>query len=113
MMRPYRPWGLLNWVLDKGPGTKWNFFGCIGTEERSLAAWQYLTRANLLVRTRFLRIAHRPSRFDPVILDRMAKREREFLGNAGKMDDIREHALLEPYSSIVSEVEDFFQGSHE
>lgn len=35
----YRPWGLLSWVNDKLPGIKWDFLGCLGTEERSLECY--------------------------------------------------------------------------
>ena len=35
----FRPWGLLEWMIVRCPNVNWSLFGCLGTEERSLAAW--------------------------------------------------------------------------
>lgn len=37
----FRPWGKLDWALSLSSPKQWHFVGTIGTEERSLASWEY------------------------------------------------------------------------
>lgn len=44
----FRPWGPLDWTLSLSSPKNWFFVGTLGTEERSLASWDYLRSSNSL-----------------------------------------------------------------
>lgn len=53
---PYRPWGELAWVLGLSTPRRWQFFGCVAPEERSIRALIALHRMGLLRNVEMLRI---------------------------------------------------------
>ena len=53
-MTPYRPWGELQWALNLARAEKWSFLGCLGPEERSVAALTRLNTAQSLAQDRAL-----------------------------------------------------------
>src|SRR6266568_471685 len=95
MMRTYRPWGLLKWVLEKTPKVKWSVFGCVGPEERSLAAIEHINEAGLVADSRFLRIEDPPSRYSLAIRSKITLREKQFMAAVGGFGSVRHHSLLE------------------
>lgn len=58
-----RPWGPVDWALDKLPGRVWSFLGCLGPEERSLGLWNYMVARNLVDRSAFVAIAPQATRY--------------------------------------------------
>ena len=51
-----RPWGELDWVLGLSEKRSWNFLGCLGTEERSVASLLQLSANDPLSSAHLLRI---------------------------------------------------------
>jgi hypothetical protein len=54
--KTYRPWGSLEWSLGLTEDRQWNFFGCLGPEERSVAAVIDLHERNILSDVTMLKI---------------------------------------------------------
>lgn len=52
----YRPWGKLSAVLGLSAIKRWHYFGCLGTEERSLCAWIYLKASGDIASEKFAQI---------------------------------------------------------
>lgn len=44
-MRVFRPWGHIDWLLDRLPPRQWSVAACCGTEDRSVALPEYFGRA--------------------------------------------------------------------
>lgn len=101
----YRPWGALEWVLWRTRIPTWQFLGCIGTEERSTAAWPALQSLVHLDRSVMLRINDGGSRFADTVKARLMARTREFEAAGGSINAIEEHALMEQHHQIVSVAE--------
>jgi hypothetical protein len=109
MIHPYRPWGLLKWVLEKGPSASWNIFGCVGPEARSLGVVGHLRKLGINADAHFLRIESPQSRHSATIKARVTLRENEFATMWGNLGVIKDHFLLEPYAAIVEEAQKFSQ----
>jgi hypothetical protein len=107
MTHVYRPWGLLKWVLDKGPKVNWTVFGCLGPEKRSLEVMAHLREMGLTVGTHILRIKEPRSRHSTAFAERVALRETQFKQKWGGLGDLKQHSLLEQYSLIVEEAISF------
>lgn len=54
--QPYRPWGEVSWAMGLSDARRWQFFGCIGVEERSVTAIKYLYDLKALEGIQMLRI---------------------------------------------------------
>ena len=46
-MRAFRPWGHLDWLLDRLGDARWSLLACCGIEARSVALAKYLGRLRL------------------------------------------------------------------
>jgi len=103
----YRPWGLLPWVLGHLPTTHWSFLGCLGTEERCIAAWQYLSQINSIARSNLCLVKDPVSRSQADTEARIAQRKNEFQQAGGNLSDIHEHALFARSGEIMKIAEDF------
>lgn len=102
MKFPYRPWGLLNWILDKCPPCNWSLIGCMSSEDRSLAVWKQLQSVNRLQQTRLAIIEDHESRFTPAINAKIEERKAEFSTIGGIYQrDCRHFKLLARHSEIV------------
>lgn len=79
----YRPWGKLPWIMARMPNLGWSLLGCVGTERRSLAAWEALSVSNLLSQVRFI-LVHDPvsTRFFQTAESRLEERKKT-LGEGG------------------------------
>ena len=53
---PFRPWGELDWALGLSQPRRWNFFGCFGTEDRSVHGLCEFQRSGLLASHRMIQI---------------------------------------------------------
>jgi hypothetical protein len=110
MSPAYRPWGLLEWVLRRRPETTWSLLGCLSFEERSLAAWQFLSSNRLLQLTSLAVIQGPPSRFSKKACERIAEREKSFTAGGGNlMRDCHSHGLLADHAEIVGIVDTFLE----
>ncbi len=107
----YRPWGILQWVLNHSPSLNFSLMGCLGTEERSLSVWQQLLDRGNLHNTRLLRIIDKPSKFSTQEESKIKKRYKQFEKSGGNPDNIEEILLIEQYGKILSCIEDFISDS--
>jgi hypothetical protein len=104
---PYRPWGLLHWVLEKCPPHNWSMIGCLSPEERSLSVWTQLRSINRLQQTRLALIEDHESRFTAATKVKIESRKAEFALSGGNFDrDCRVYRLLARHSEIVSFVDE-------
>lgn len=84
----YRPWGPLDWALKLSTPRQWSFLGSLGTEERSLAAWRWMSELNAISQTRLLEIYDMPSRHTARAQQLLSDRIQAFLAAGGNMTSI-------------------------
>jgi len=102
----YRPWGLFDWVLDRGPSLTWDLFGCLGTEERSLAVARRLRERKGLATETIIRIENpSPSRYDSETRDAYWKRTKEYTEIGGDPGKVIAQDLLQRYGETIRQVE--------
>lgn len=101
----YRPWGLLDWIVDRGPDLKWDIFGCLGTEERSLAVPQYLREKRIFASETILRIENSSqSRYDRETKDAFEKRAEEYERIGGDPEKVIPQELLQRYGKTLEQI---------
>ena len=75
----FRPWGLLDWTLRLSQRRRWQFLGCLGTEERSITTFVSLAKQGLLSRKQtLLRIEEPDSPYMREAKRAIRRREREY-----------------------------------
>lgn len=110
----FRPWGRLDWLLDRIPLQQWSIFGSIATGDRSLTTWQVLHSRSICDYVRMLQIADVPTPFwGDGPSSRVDERRREYLRKGGTEEsitncDIRDN--LEDISQYTSEFIERAQG---
>jgi len=109
-----KPWGPIDWVINKLPGRRWSLLGCFGPEERSLGVWRYLCLNNLSNRTVLVEIAAKASRFEAEHVIEMQKRQLELRGIGCPSDPLRQTDLFASTADIVAIADEFAQmcGAH-
>lgn len=107
----FRPWGRLNWILDRGPTTRWSIIGCFGTEKRSLAAPMYLRGRKQTSSIYMVRVEDAPSRYDPQIDDRLAQRRSEWEAGGGTMSEVRLHRPGDAIGQLIGDVRSFLDSA--
>lgn len=115
MTASYRPSGLIDWLLSKLPNHQWGFWGCIGTEERSLAAWQSLSQRGLIGLLHMERISDQPSkRHASQIKQNLEARTTTFQAEGGDVSKVIDHHLTETtHAQIVSAIDEFLDSAGE
>lgn len=98
-------------VPTDGATRQWSFLGCLGTEQRSIAAWSVARKEVDLVQTRLLRIKDKPSRHSIIAEERLKQRREEFVGQGGNDGDIREYDLFCPHADIINEIESHIENA--
>lgn len=112
MSEPYRPWGLLTWVLDKCPPARWSLLGSLSPEARSLTVWQTLSSSNRLGLNYLAIVEDPPSRFTTQTTARLVDRLAEFASGGGdRARECHRHALFAKHAEIVDTVDRFIQGA--
>jgi hypothetical protein len=111
-MKRFRPWGILNWLLDRYPGSaQWSFLGCLGTERRSISAWETLFQLRRLDTYRLLRITDLPSRHAQLFSLRLGERSAEIQSAGGDLTMVRDCELTAEHWRIVEAVNEFAAGA--
>jgi len=102
--RTLRPWGLLGWVLDRLEPHPWAFLGCINTEERCLAAWEFLKELVPLHTSKLLIVNDPPSsRFASVTGEILCERLSRFTELGGnENEDVERFDLFYRTQDIVA-----------
>jgi hypothetical protein len=91
----YRPWGLLDWTLSITAPRQWFFIGALGTEDRSLVAWNWLK--DLGLESGRVMVQVNPidaTRFCARTRIRLAERRRQFVTAGGIESNIESVGLL-------------------
>ena len=87
----FRPWGVLNWVLDRMPDCRWSLLGSISTGNRSLSVWKTIRSLRSLEFESMLEIHDQPSPYwGSIPEERLKERRKEFLDEGGHDHSIHE-----------------------
>ncbi len=109
----FRPWGPLEWILDRSSPKTWAILGVIGTEMRSIACWNELRGKGLLQATQMLLIhdehpSDKPkSRYYDEFERVLGERRAEYLAAGGNENDIREFFMADIHGRIVDAADQF------
>jgi len=105
----FRPWGEIGWTMKRYPANKWDFLGCVATEERCLSAYNFLVSNNLLLGATFYEIV---DPFETSEHGQMRDRNRSKLSEEGIENiNIEDHKLLESSNVIISSILTFLSKS--
>jgi len=103
----FRPWGSLNWMLNKIGISEWNFFGCLSTEERSWGALEKTLNLQTIKETIFWEI------IDPIDSKEhtdLRDENRKMLTKLNPNIKIETHQLMEPVFNIFHSTDSFLKG---
>lgn len=107
-MKDYRPWGDLKWLLSKMKPCKYDYYGCISTEERCLETFRQLSSNDLISEHRFLEIIdlvdtdeHKANR------SKLANQYRQLVKN----ESIYQYNLLCPIGELSKDIISFIDNS--
>ena len=102
-MNRYRPWGQLDWTLGLSIGKSWSFLGCLGSEERSVAAIIRLQRLGALSREQHLMLRIRDVNPQDAERENSLSEMREQQCRAAGMDlKLHTYGILDPMRDWLS-----------
>ena len=107
METPFRPWGLLHWVLSKLAAPDWSLLACLGPEERCLAVWRVLERRGQIGMGSFIEVRDPPSRFSVKLAEALKTRRRELYSITTPSQGVAELDLFAKDSDIVKAADTF------
>jgi len=108
----YRPWGTLDWVIDRlSSGRKWSFLSCLSYEERSLAALEILVNGKCLNSVDFLNIKDPHSRFTKRIDELTAIHQKKFLKLSNSLGKLTQADLFSTDEDIVKYIDHIISSS--
>lgn len=110
-----RPWGGLDWILDRIKIDDWSLLSCIATESRSLGATTVLRARSRLASDTVIEILddsdEAPSRYFDESRRLLAARRGEYKALGGDESAIETHQLLERDDLIVQAARAFLQNA--
>ncbi len=109
MIKEFRPWGTLDWLLPKLPGGAWSILGVLGTEDRCTATYTSM-RGNLQTQ-KFLKIRDPHLAPEAAFEARFDEIKSRLLADGANEGDIRDVELLQDIDTIMEELEHFLQNS--
>jgi len=101
-----RPWGRLDWVLDRLDPSPWHLISCRGTEDRCFAVLRGLAERNLVSDASLIDIAEpdgHPRSEDIARLKEVRSNELEDGDLSEIATEIFSHRLLEPFHLVVEQ----------
>ncbi len=107
----FRPWGNLNWVLNKCPKVNWSLLGSISTEDRWISALWQLYKQNRLEYIYLTDIEDEPSRFYQRQRKKIQIQKRKYFFLNGNESHIHFHKLLALNYEIVKVANTFMASS--
>lgn len=110
-MSEYRPTGPLHWFLPRVTVKRWDFLGCLGTEDRSITAWHEFRSHSAVRSTSLLQIEDAPSRYADQVKERLSRQRLEFLSAGGQPEEISRIDLLARTADIVNVIDAFIEKS--
>lgn len=89
----FRPWGELNWLIDKLQKRKWLYLGCISTEDRCITAYEIMLQKGLVDKGFFVEIIDPPSGSDAIVKSKIRANKKK-LSTWGQNIQIEQIDLL-------------------
>lgn len=102
-----RPWGRLDWVVDRLGVPSWSLYGCVATEDRWATVLERLKARGLLASARMLEIRAPVGHPQQALIDDLREKQGERSAALLEPHAIERHDLLEAYSAIVESARDF------
>lgn len=102
-MTPYRPWGELQWALSLASPKQWSFLGCLGPEDRSVAALTQLQASHAIAQDRslLLQIADKVPE-NPKLEEKLCQANYARCAQSGILPKVSNHGILDPWSEWLS-----------
>jgi hypothetical protein len=107
----FRPWGAMRWLLPQFSVARWSFIGCMGTEERTLAAWDELRSCATFGPYLFIQVNDRASRYSRSVQDRLTENRTRLVGTGGDLSGILSFDLFYRHADLVRVIEEFMEQS--
>ena len=107
----YRPWGQLEWVLERCSIRDWDLLGCLSPEDRCLAARKVLGVSVSLGSTSMVLVEDEESAYKEDIEGKLSLRSQQFVALGGSEDQIHRHRLFAGTHEIVSLLDRFREES--
>lgn len=103
----YRPWGSVEWALSLTGKKQWTYVGAIGTEERSICAWNLLQSGGHIAHSYLVEIHDVDSDKYKKINEKFLKdRKQQFVLAGGNTNSIFHFHLLDEYFRINNFIRD-------
>lgn len=104
----YRPWGLFDWVFSNLPDkNKYFFVGCVGVEDRCIAAYEELHKKNIIENQLFAEVIDIDSEYSEAASAKRQKNSDKLLSNGVSQTDITKICLLDNEEIIVTWINKF------
>ncbi|WP_421380242.1 hypothetical protein ACOCG7_23490 [Paraburkholderia sp. DD10] len=103
----YRPWGILPALLPKIGPLNWSLLGAISTEDRCLAAWEFLRDSGSLGYCRMLQIDDDKSAYQAEVAAKTAAMSERFVREGGSLDSRIQLSLFARFGDVVEIAQDF------
>ncbi len=97
----FRPWGELNWVLNKINVNKWFYVGCLSTEERCLGCFNTLQQRNLIADSLFVEVIDPGSSQNKIIRSKINKNKNKLASISTKLTIEDVDLLCEDYEIVA------------
>jgi hypothetical protein len=108
----YRPWGLMSWINDRLPGISWDFLGCLGTEERSLACYIQMHGLDKVKTSLMVIVNDPPSDYTKLINNLLFYQKRQLIDKTAIIEnDIKVLALFATTDEILKLTDSFITRS--
>lgn len=111
MKRSYRPWGHLKTILKASRVEKWDFFGCISTEDRFLSAYSLAKNIVKIANVQTVCIKEEKNQYSDIIDKRITEHTRLFFSHGYSVDNITGFKLLSPRGEVVNHIDHFIDQS--
>lgn len=93
----FRPWGQLNWILNKLSLDKYFHLGCISTEDRCLKSFEILNNQNLIFKSLMVEIQDPPSEADRLINKKILLNKKLLFSYSNSVNTIKMDLLCDDF----------------
>lgn len=101
----YRPWGRFDWLLSNLPKFSYHFIGCVGTEDRCVAAYQEAAKLKQLSGCSFVEVLDTVSVYSPTALKKRQANYSKLQSFGVSSSDVTQVNLLAKEEEIVVWIE--------
>lgn len=103
----FRPWGHLDWVLSNLPDNQYFFVGCLGTEDRCVAAYLELSTQNKIFGQSFVEVMDVQSDYSIEAVNCRKNNLNVLLSTGLNKSDVTQIDLLSKEEEIISWINNF------